>query len=107
MSGVSLGGLLAAAVVSVALGVEWLAKPRLEVRKERILAQLAGPGAGGAGSPAPPAPGSVHPGERPPAVNAASVRPYPRLDATGPLYYRQAWLAGLASGLTRNVRRVG
>jgi hypothetical protein len=39
MSGVSLGGLLAAAVVSaaVALGVEWLAKPRLEVRKERIL----------------------------------------------------------------------
>ena len=39
MRGVSLGGLLAAAVVSaaVALGVEWLAKPRLEVRKERIL----------------------------------------------------------------------
>jgi hypothetical protein len=39
MSGVSLGGLLAAALVSatVALGVEWLAKPRLEARKERIL----------------------------------------------------------------------
>jgi hypothetical protein len=35
---VSLDGLLAAAVVSaaVALGVEWLAKPRLEVCKERI-----------------------------------------------------------------------
>lgn len=41
MSDVSLGGLLAAAVVSatVALGVEWLAKPRLEVRKERLLRQ--------------------------------------------------------------------
>jgi hypothetical protein len=39
MSGVSLGGLLFAALVSatVALGVEWLAKPRLEARKERIL----------------------------------------------------------------------
>ena len=39
MSGVSLSGLLAAALVSalVAFGVEWLAKPRLEVRKERIL----------------------------------------------------------------------
>lgn len=39
MSGVSLSGLLAAALVSalVALGVEWLAKPRLEMRKERIL----------------------------------------------------------------------
>ncbi len=39
MSGVSLGGLLTAALVSatVALGVEWLAKPRLEMRKERIL----------------------------------------------------------------------
>jgi len=38
-SGVSLGSLLAAAVVSaaVALGVEWLAKPRLEARKKRIL----------------------------------------------------------------------
>jgi hypothetical protein len=37
--GVSLGSLLAAALVSaaVALGVEWLAKPRLEARKERIL----------------------------------------------------------------------
>ena len=39
MSGVSLSGLLAAALVSalVALGVEWLAKPRLEARKEMIL----------------------------------------------------------------------
>jgi hypothetical protein len=39
MPGASLGGLLAAAAVSaaVAFGVEWLAKPRLEVRKERIL----------------------------------------------------------------------
>jgi hypothetical protein len=39
MPGVSLGSLLAAAIVSaaVALGVEWLAKPRLEARKERIL----------------------------------------------------------------------
>ncbi len=40
MPGVNLGSLLAAAIVSaaVALGVEWLAKPRLEARKERILA---------------------------------------------------------------------
>ncbi len=39
MPGVNLGSLLAAAIVSaaVALGVEWLAKPRLEARKERIL----------------------------------------------------------------------
>ena len=39
MSGVSLGSLFVAAIVSaaVALGVEWLAKPRLEARKERIL----------------------------------------------------------------------
>src|SRR5260370_24135917 len=39
MPAVSVGSLLAAALVSatVALGVEWLAKPRLEVRKERIL----------------------------------------------------------------------
>ena len=38
MPDISLGSLLAAAVVSaaVALGVEWLAKPRLEMRKERI-----------------------------------------------------------------------
>jgi hypothetical protein len=39
MPGVSLASLLAAAVVSalVAVGVEWLAKPRLEARKEMIL----------------------------------------------------------------------
>jgi hypothetical protein len=39
MSDISLSSLLAAALVSalVALGVEWLAKPRLEMRKERIL----------------------------------------------------------------------
>lgn len=39
MSGVSLGGLLAAALVSalVALAVEWVAKPRLGARKEMIL----------------------------------------------------------------------
>jgi hypothetical protein len=44
MSGISLGGLLAAALVSatVALGVEWLAKPRLEARKERILRRYHG-----------------------------------------------------------------
>jgi hypothetical protein len=39
MHGVNLGSLLTAAIVSaaVALGVQWLAKPRLEARKERIL----------------------------------------------------------------------
>ncbi len=39
MPGVGLSGLLAAAMVSAAVtfGVEWLAKPRLEARKERIL----------------------------------------------------------------------
>jgi len=39
MPDVSLGSLLAAALVSaaVALSVEWFAKPRLEARKERIL----------------------------------------------------------------------
>ena len=39
MPGIGLSSLLAAALVSalVTLGVEWLAKPRLEMRKERIL----------------------------------------------------------------------
>jgi len=41
MSGVSVGGLLAAALVSVTvtLGLEWLAEPGLEARNERILAR--------------------------------------------------------------------
>ena len=41
MSGISVGGLLAAALVSatVTLGLDWLARPGLEARKERILAR--------------------------------------------------------------------